>query len=89
MSAKLPVIASDFEAWRPFVEDHRCGLLVDPLDPGAIAGAMQWMLDHPEEARAMGVRGRAAVEEHYNWGQESKHLLDMYAAITSGRQAVP
>lgn len=78
MAAGLPVIASDFPLWREIVEGAGCGLLVDPLDPVAIAEAMQWIIDHPEEAAEMGRRGRVAVERTYNWEAESSKLIDLY-----------
>lgn len=81
MAAGLPVIASDFPLWRSIVEEAGCGLLVDPLDPGAIAGAMQWILDHPEESRAMGERGRRAVAEKYNWENEAETLVGLYRKL--------
>lgn len=83
MAAGLPVIASDFPLWREIVEGAGCGLLVDPKDPQAIAEAMQWILDHPEEAAAMGRRGRAAVEERYNWEAESEKLIALYRRLMS------
>lgn len=78
MSAGLPVIVSDFPLWRRIVDGAACGLLVDPLDPQAIAGAMQWILDHPAEAEAMGRRGREAVEKDYNWDSEARKLVALY-----------
>lgn len=81
MSVGLPVIASDFPAWRAIIEPAQCGLLVDPTSPDAIAGAMQWILDHPQEARQMGERGRQAAIQTYNWQPEGEKLVALYRRI--------
>lgn len=84
MAAGLPVIASDFPRWREIVEESRCGLLVDPNSPEMIALAMRWILDHPDEAQEMGVRGRHAVIERYNWETQAKNLTALYRSILDG-----
>ncbi|MYB33827.1 MAG: glycosyltransferase family 4 protein [Gammaproteobacteria bacterium] len=81
MSASLPVIVSDFPLWRHIVESAGCGLLVDPMNPRAIADAMLWILEHPDEAAAMGQRGRLAVEKHYNWDSEADKLVTLYKKL--------
>jgi glycosyltransferase involved in cell wall biosynthesis len=78
MSAGIPVIASDFPLWRQIVEGSRCGLLVDPLNPEAIAEAICWIIENPKEAEEMGRRGREAVERQYNWKPEEQKLLGFY-----------
>jgi glycosyltransferase involved in cell wall biosynthesis len=81
MSAGLPVIASNFPLWKEIVEGNKCGICVDPMDPKAIASAIQWMIDHPEEAEEMGKNGRRAVETKYNWANESKKLVGLYQRL--------
>lgn len=81
MAAGLPIIASDFPLWRGLVDGVGCGILVDPLDPGAIANAMQWILDNPREAAEMGQAGREAVENQFNWEAESTKLLAFYKGL--------
>jgi glycosyltransferase involved in cell wall biosynthesis len=78
MSAGLPVIASHFPMWRAIVEEHDCGLCVDPLDPRAIADAMHALSSDPERARRMGMNGRRAVLSRFNWEQEQRTLLHLY-----------
>lgn len=82
MAAGLPVVASNFPLWREIVEGNQCGLCVDPLDPKAIAQAIEYLITHPEEARKMGERGRRAVEEKYNWEREAQKLLALYRRVS-------
>lgn len=81
MAAGLPVIASDFPLWREFVEDAGCGLLVDPLDPEAIAAAMLGLANDPAMAKGMGAAGRTFAQRHYNWKSEETKLLAAYDAV--------
>ncbi len=81
MALAIPVIASDFPLWREIIQGAGCGLLVDPLNPKAIAEAIEYVLTHPEQAKAMGRRGREAVEKRYNWENEERKLLQLYAGL--------
>ena len=81
MAAGLPVIASDFPLWREIVTGANCGLLVDPMNPAAIAKATDWMIEIPAEAAEMGRQGRRAVESRYNWETESVKLIDLYRRL--------
>ncbi len=83
MSAGLPIIASDFPLWRQIVAGTGCGLLVNPLDPSAIARSLCWVLDHPVEAEAMGRNGQEAVHKIYNWEREATQLVGLYKKLLS------
>ncbi|MBI2848732.1 MAG: glycosyltransferase family 4 protein [Chloroflexi bacterium] len=80
MALGLPVVASDFPLWRSFLDG--CGLLVDPLDPAAIASAVTWVLENPAAAAAMGEKGRNTVLTRCHWAVESQKLIRLYGDLT-------
>ncbi|NPV51788.1 MAG: glycosyltransferase, partial [Candidatus Methanofastidiosum sp.] len=81
MTAGIPVIASNFPLWNKIIMDSGCGLLVDPLNPKEIAEAIQWILEHPDQAETMGKRGQEAVFKRYRWDTEAEKLLNFYSKI--------
>ncbi len=81
MLVGLPVIASNFPLYRAVVEPSQCGLLVDPTRPQEIAQAMEYLIEHPQEAQQMGENGRRAVRDKYNWEAESQKLLHIYDTV--------
>lgn len=87
MAAGLPVIASDLPRWRDIVRGIDCGLVVDPLDPSAIAAAVEFLLRHPGEAEAMGRRGREAVFSGLNWDSDRATLLAFYGELSHKQAA--
>jgi glycosyltransferase involved in cell wall biosynthesis len=85
MSAGVPVIASHFPLWREIVEGNRCGICVDPLQPAAIAEAIDFLIANPLEAERMGRSGQKAVQERYNWAIEEQKLLAFYGALLTAK----
>ncbi|KLK87859.1 glycosyl transferase family 1 [Methanoculleus sediminis] len=81
MLCGLPVVASDFPEIHKVVGDADCGVLVDPTNPDAIASAIVYLLEHPDEVRRMGENGRKAILERYNWGEMEKRLLGVYRQV--------
>jgi glycosyltransferase involved in cell wall biosynthesis len=83
MSAGIPVISSDFDLWRTIVQESQCGLCVDPMNPTAIASAIDHLVSHRDEAEKMGENGRQAVLSRYNWGREEAKLIEFYDQLLS------
>jgi len=78
MLASIPVIASDFPYWKKIVEDNECGVTVSPKDSEAVAEKTIQLISNPKLAAKMGLNGRNAVLDHYNWCMEEKKILDVY-----------
>ncbi len=82
MLAGLPLVASDLPRIGEIVREAHCGILVEPGQPQAMADAIQWLLEHPADAKAMGERGRKAILQTYNWSSQEQLLLQMYRRVT-------
>jgi glycosyltransferase involved in cell wall biosynthesis len=85
MAAGIPVVASDLPQVREVVEGAGCGIVVDTTRPAAIAAAIDRLAADPDEARAMGRRGREAVESRFNWSVAAAALLHAYAGLNAHR----
>jgi len=84
MAASLPVIGPDFSLEViPVIEEQQCGLLVDPSNVDDLAKALDWFSENKEEAKAMGCRGRHAVENKYIWENEAEKLLAVYHSLSN------
>jgi len=62
--AGLPVVATDVGGHREILAPDR-GRLTPAGDATALAHHLAWVLDHPQDARAMGERARAAAARDY------------------------
>lgn len=82
MSSGIPIITSNFPLWKDIVEGNDCGICVNPLDPKAIAEAIDYVISNSSVAEQMGQNGKNAVLEKYNWGVEEKKLFEVYKELT-------
>ncbi len=87
MACGLPIVASDLPSLGELIGSAGCGLLVPPDDPRAHAQAIAYLLDHPGEARRMGLRGRTVVHTRYRWENEEERLLELYRQLLQARGA--
>jgi len=78
MSQGLAIVASDLPPSREYVLGPGCGVVVPPADAQAYADAVMDLLDHPEQAREMGLKGQQAFREQYNWQAIAPQLCSLY-----------
>jgi phosphatidyl-myo-inositol dimannoside synthase len=74
-------------AWEA-VEDGETGFVVDPLDAGAVAGALERLLTDPELRRRMGAAARARAETSFAYDTLAARLAPLATGDTSGLEPV-
>lgn len=82
MSMQLPVVISNTDFAKQMNGKYHFAICVNPEDPEDIANAIQWLLEHPDQALEMGKNGRKAIEEEFNWEKESEKLIGFYKSLT-------
>ena len=82
MALEVPVIASSARGNGDLIGSD-AGLVVSVGDVPAFAAAMDWLLDHPAEARQMGHRGRMRAVERYDLGILIPMHEKLYRAVAS------
>ena len=81
----LPVICTDFRLWKELIIDkYHCGICVKPGDIVQIKEAIEWLLTNPQEAYEMGMRGRDAVLNVFNWEKGLPEYIAHYEHILNG-----
>ncbi|KAA0990503.1 glycosyltransferase [Dyadobacter aurulentus] len=83
MALKLPVITSDFPSYREIVEPSQSGFCICPYNSKLLLEKLVFLIENEKERSEMGKRGRACVENYYNWQTECEKLLAFYASIVS------
>jgi glycosyltransferase involved in cell wall biosynthesis len=67
MACGLAVLVSDLPDWQRMCVEPGYGLACNPDDPVSIAAALRWFVEHPEDTRAMGERGRQRILSEWNY----------------------
>ena len=74
-------------AWEA-VEDGGTGFVVDPLDAGAVAAALQRLLADPALRRRMGTAARTRAEQDFNYDVLAARLAPLAGGDRSGLEPV-
>ncbi|GHO98523.1 LPS biosynthesis rfbu related protein [Reticulibacter mediterranei] len=67
MACQTPVIGTTIGGIPEVIDDRVDGLVVPAKDARALAQAISYMLEHPEDARRMGEAGAAKVAARFTW----------------------
>ncbi len=81
MAVGLPIITSDFDLYRQAVEDHHCGICVNPLDPSDLKNAVKNIHTDVKNSELMVKNGKNAVKNFYNWESQKPILSKVYEEL--------
>lgn len=80
MAAGTPVVGTDVGRVPWLLDGERCGLVVDPGDPTALADAVARLLDDPDERRRMAERARRRAAD-VSWEGVAEDVLSIYQEV--------
>lgn len=75
----LPLVTTDVPGCRELVQHNHNGLLVPPHNPQALAEALAFLIENPDERQRMGKNARHEVETKLNErviAQETVHVIE-------------
>lgn len=82
MAAGLPIITTNRGGNAELFQQHVNGIVIDDYDnPAAMAEQITYLLDHPDEATAMGKQARQDAEEHYTFRRVANQLLALFETV--------
>jgi hypothetical protein len=84
----LATLVSDLSDWRQAYVEPGYGLACRPDQPESIAASLRWCLEHPDETRTMGERGRQMVLTEWNYETRFSPVLASLGAGQRGDQRV-
>jgi glycosyltransferase involved in cell wall biosynthesis len=85
MAAGKPVVATAVGGNPEAVVDGETGLLVPPGDGRALAEAIGWLLDRPEQAAGFGRAARRRVAERFELSRMVKQYETVYDSLLAAR----
>lgn len=81
MACGKACIATDVPGCRDAVRNEDNGLLVPAKDAKALAAAIRWLLENPEERERMGARGRERAVEEFRQERVIAATLAVYREV--------
>lgn len=79
MACGVPVISTTGGALPEVVGD--AGMLVPPGDHMALAKAIAFLYDYPEQAHAIGAKGHKRAINHFSWQQAAEKTVAAYVRV--------
>jgi hypothetical protein len=84
MAHSKPVIACQGEGIEGIVKDKETGCLVEPRNVESLTEALDYLLGHPEEIKAMGEKAQRLVLNNFTWAHNAVKMQKIYEETIEG-----
>lgn len=78
LASGLALLVSDLPSWQESYVAEGYARACNPSDPQSIVSAIRWYLDHPNELREMGERGRQRILAEWNYNVQFAPVLEVF-----------
>ena len=86
MACGVPVISTTGGALPEVVGD--AGVLVEPANSAALAGAIRELLNNPVRAEKLGMAGYRRVQKHFTWEKAAIKTVAAYQEVIDGHRRI-
>lgn len=83
MASGLPAVATDMTGAVDCMENGKEGIIVPARNADALADAILWCYQHPEESRAMGQAARARIEGEFTLEHYNQRIIALYRSLAA------
>lgn len=83
ISAGLCVASSFYPVQKRFIDEHKCGITFDPNNADEFVGALQYLVDHPEEVKNMKNCALKLAQEINIYTEQEKFVQICEGALAS------
>jgi glycosyltransferase involved in cell wall biosynthesis len=83
----IPIVATNIRGCRQVVDDERTGLLVPPRDVGALAAAIERLVEQPELRETMGKAAAAKAASEFDQQRCIDITLETYEQLSARRRS--
>ena len=85
MAHGKPVVGCIGQGMDKIITEANAGLLAEPKDIQSLVNALQFLIDNPSDAQAMGERGRKLVFENYSHTKNAEKTMEIYKKVLNAR----
>lgn len=81
MGLGKPIISTNIENLKYFIDKYKCGITVPPKNPLAIAEAILKLKKNKELLEEFGSNGKDAFIKHFSVEKQTKNLIQLYQSL--------